>query len=198
MCVCVSFCVHMSTATTIHGSHWISALPSSRFTDAQHVGNVSLFSVTLVLQSEGSGAGPENGKLPKVVRRGCKRSFRLRERKAFCTGAGWGCTNANQVSDDSKDSWETCAPGPKDLLHPPLRLLQVAMGGNHLNQLPLAMQTEHAARCRERKGIPVGRIRHCAMRTLGGLAGRAATTAERMGREVETLQGAKKEMQHAT
>ena len=83
-------------------------------------------------------------------------------------------------------------PGPKDLLRPLLRLLQVAMGGNHLNQLPLSMQTEHAARCRERKGRPVGRMRHCSMRTLGPFAGRAATTAERMGREVETFQGAKK------
>ena len=47
-------------------------------------------------------------------------------------------------------------PGPKDLLHPLLRLLQVAMGGTHLNQLPLSMQTEHTARCRERKGRPAG------------------------------------------
>ena len=55
-------------------------------------------------QSEGSGTGPENGKCPKVVRRGCKRSFGRKERKAFCTGAQWDCTRARQVSDGAKDS----------------------------------------------------------------------------------------------
>ena len=37
---------------------------------------------TLRLQSEGSGREPENGKFPKVVRRGCKRWFELREQKS--------------------------------------------------------------------------------------------------------------------
>ena len=40
------------------------------------------------------GEGPKIGKSPKVVRRGCKRSFEPREREASCTGAAWGCTGA--------------------------------------------------------------------------------------------------------
>ena len=66
--------------------------------------------VCLELQSESSGREPGKGKSPKVVRRGCKRSFEFRERKWGCAGAKWGCTGAKRVSDGAKDSWESFAP----------------------------------------------------------------------------------------
>ena len=40
--------------------------------------------------------GFENRKFPKVVTRGCKRSFGPGERKWGCTGAKWGCTSAKR------------------------------------------------------------------------------------------------------
>ena len=46
--------------------------------------------LVVVLQTRVPGRGVENRKSPKVVRRGCKRSFGPRERKASCTGATWG------------------------------------------------------------------------------------------------------------
>ena len=49
-------------------------------------------------------------KFPTVVRRGCKRSFRPRERVASCTGAKRGCTGAKEISEGARDSWETFAP----------------------------------------------------------------------------------------
>ena len=55
----------------------------------------------LELQSESSGREPENGKFPKVVRKGCKRSFEPRERKWGCTSAKWGCIGAKRGAKDS-------------------------------------------------------------------------------------------------
>ena len=66
--------------------------------------------IRLELQSESSARESENGKFPKVVRRGCKRSFEPRERKRGCTSAKRVCTGAKRVSDGAKDSWETFAP----------------------------------------------------------------------------------------
>ena len=61
---------------------------------------------------------------PKLVRRGCKRSFGPREQEASCTGAKWGCTGAKEGLGGAKDSWETFAPwahqSQKNLFHPPL------------------------------------------------------------------------------
>ena len=54
--------------------------------------------------------GPETSKVPKVVRRGCKRSFGPRAPKASCTGAKESCTSAKQGFGGAKDSWETFAP----------------------------------------------------------------------------------------
>ena len=53
---------------------------------------------------------PEKRNLPKVVRRGCKRSFGPREQEASCTGAKRGCTGAKEGLGGAKDSWETFAP----------------------------------------------------------------------------------------
>ena len=49
-------------------------------------------------------------KFPKVVTRGCKRSFGPSERKASCIGAKWGCTGAKEVSEGARDPWKTLAP----------------------------------------------------------------------------------------
>ena len=54
--------------------------------------------------------GPETSKVPKVVRRGCKRSFGPRAPKSSCTGAKESCTSAKQGWGGAKDSWETFAP----------------------------------------------------------------------------------------
>ena len=76
------------------------------------------------LGSCGPGKLPEKLNVPKVVRRGCKRSFGPREQEASCTGAKWGCTSAKEGLGGAKASWETFAPwaqkSQKDLLHPPL------------------------------------------------------------------------------
>ena len=60
------------------------------------------------------------GKSPKVVRRGCKRSFEpMARRKASCTSATWRCTGAKQGCTWCKRLLEDlCAVGPKDRLHP--------------------------------------------------------------------------------
>ena len=67
---------------------------------------------------------PEKRKFPKVLRRGCKRSFGPREQEASCIGAKWGCTGAKEGLGGAKDFWETFAPwahkSQKDLLQPPL------------------------------------------------------------------------------
>ena len=59
--------------------------------------------------AHGPGKLPEKGKSPKVLRRGCKRSFGPSVQKASCTVAKWGCTGAKEVFGDAKDSWETFA-----------------------------------------------------------------------------------------
>ena len=65
------------------------------------------------------GEGSKMGKSPKVVRIGCKRSFKPMERKASCTGSTPGCTGAKQVCTWCKRLLgDLCAVGPKDLLHP--------------------------------------------------------------------------------
>ena len=51
------------------------------------------FLLRKVLQSESSGREPESGKFPKVVRRGCKRSFEPKDRKWGCTSAKWAVQN---------------------------------------------------------------------------------------------------------
>ena len=53
--------------------------------------------------------GPETSKVPKVVRRGCKRSSGPRAPKSSCTGAKESCTGAKQGLGGAKDSWETFA-----------------------------------------------------------------------------------------
>ena len=53
--------------------------------------------------------GSKIKKFPKVLRRGCKRSFGPSERRASCTGATWGCKGAKEVSEGARDSWETLA-----------------------------------------------------------------------------------------
>ena len=67
---------------------------------------------------------PKSEKFPKVVRRGCKRSFGPRVQEASCTGAKWSCSGAKEGLGGAKDSWETFAPwaqkSQKDLVHPPL------------------------------------------------------------------------------
>ena len=65
-----------------------------------------------VLGCCGLGKLAEKRKFPKVVRRGCKRSFGPREQvlEASCTGAKWGCTGAKEGLGGAKDSWETFAP----------------------------------------------------------------------------------------
>ena len=50
-----------------------------------------VFSFMLEVGSHGPGKLPDEGKSPKVVRGGCKRSFGPREQKASCTGVEWGC-----------------------------------------------------------------------------------------------------------
>ena len=52
--------------------------------------------------------GPETSKVPKVARRGCKRSFGPRAPKSSCTGAKESCTGAKQGFGGAKDS--TFAP----------------------------------------------------------------------------------------
>ena len=81
------------------------------------------FRWSLGLGSCGPGKLPEKWKFPKVVRRGCKRSFGPREQEASCTVAKWGCTGAKEGLGGAKDSWETFAPWAQksqNLLHPPL------------------------------------------------------------------------------
>ena len=63
-----------------------------------------------IVGSHGPGKLPEKGKSPRVVRGGCKRSFGLREQKASCTSANYGCTGAKEGLGGGKDSWETFAP----------------------------------------------------------------------------------------
>ena len=63
-----------------------------------------------MLCSCGPGKLPEKRKFPKVVMRGCKRSFGPREQEASCTGAKWVCTGAKEGLGGAKDSWETFAP----------------------------------------------------------------------------------------
>ena len=58
----------------------------------------------------GPGKLPEKWKFPKVVRRGCKRSFGPRDQEASCAGAKWGCTGAKEGLGGARDSWETFAP----------------------------------------------------------------------------------------
>ena len=50
----------------------------------------------LACKPERFGEGLKIGKSPKVVRRGCRRSFEPRERKVSCTCATWGRTGAKQ------------------------------------------------------------------------------------------------------
>ena len=81
---------------------------SGHFT-TQIRGSLEDFEILLALQPKGPGRGPDNGNFPKVVRRGCKRSFGPRAPKASCTGAIGVCTGANQGLGGAKDSEETLA-----------------------------------------------------------------------------------------
>ena len=59
------------------------------------------------------GEGSKIGECPKVVRRGFKRSFEPRERKASCTGASCQPMVApvqDRVAHGASGSWETFAP----------------------------------------------------------------------------------------
>ena len=56
-----------------------------------------------------------NRKSPKVVRRGCKRSFEPRERKASCTGVAPVQTGLHMVQETLGGP---LGRGSKDLLHP--------------------------------------------------------------------------------
>ena len=80
----------------------------------------SLLALNLLsCKPERLGEGSKIGKSPKVARRGCKRSFGPRERKASSTGATWGCTVAKQGCTLCKRLLgDLCSLGPKDLLHP--------------------------------------------------------------------------------
>ena len=71
--------------------------------------------------NQSAGEGSKIGKSPGVARRGRKRSFEPRERKASCTDATWGCNGANQGCTWCKRLLgDLCGVGPKDLLHPRL------------------------------------------------------------------------------
>ena len=47
--------------------------------------------------------GPETSKVPKAVRRGCKRSFGPKAPKSSCTGAKESCSGAKQDLGGAKD-----------------------------------------------------------------------------------------------
>ena len=67
------------------------------------------------------GEGSKTGESPKVLRRGCKRSFGPSAPKASCTGAKESCSGAKQGCTWCKRLLrDLCAVGPKDLLHPVL------------------------------------------------------------------------------
>ena len=54
--------------------------------------------------------GPKPQKVPKVVRRVCKRCFGACGPKACCTGVREGCTGAKQGCTGARDSRETILP----------------------------------------------------------------------------------------
>ena len=72
-----------------------SVLGTLRFRTLRSPGKTDFFK-ELRCKPERLGEGSKIGKFPKVVRRGCTRSFEPRERKTSCTGAAWGCTGAKQ------------------------------------------------------------------------------------------------------
>ena len=87
---------------------------------------------------------PVREKSPKVVRRGCNRSFAPGEQKASCTGTKRGCTGAKEGLGGAKDSWKTFAPWvQKTFCTLPQSLLEISFFG----QFPRspASQTEKAS-----------------------------------------------------
>ena len=83
----------------------------------------------------GPGKLPEKWKFPKVVRRGCKRSFGPCEREASCTSAKWGCHRCKRGFGWCKRLLgDLCSLGPKESKRP------FAPSPNHFCRLSLLGQ----------------------------------------------------------